>query len=188
MSLLSNSLIIASWPGFKSDNFIINFVEYKANFTELHLLTNFEIMPQARSKVKFFFLTSNQGLKNRKDLKRFLISIFNKEKKKLEAINYIFTDDKNLLKINKQYLNHNFLTDIITFDLSDKGQPITAEVYISLKRVKQNASIHQTTFKQELHRVIFHGALHLCGYNDKTDRQRNQMRKKENSYITDYFG
>jgi len=145
-------------------------------------------MPQARSKVKFFFLNSNPSLKDRNRLKKFIISIFNKENRGLETINYVFTDDKNLLAINKKYLNHNFLTDIITFELSNKDLPITAEVYISAERVKENAGIHKTTFKKELHRVIFHGALHLCGYNDKTSRQVNQIRKREDYYLAKYFG
>jgi len=145
-------------------------------------------MPQARSKVKFFFLNSNPSLKDRNRLKKFIISIFNKENRGLETINYVLTDDKNLLAINKKYLNHNFLTDIITFELSNKDLPITAEVYISAERVKENAGIHKTTFQKELHRVIFHGALHLCGYNDKTSRQVNQIRKREDYYLAKYFG
>jgi rRNA maturation RNase YbeY len=145
-------------------------------------------MLRAKSKVNFFFLNSSLSFKDRKKLKKFLISMFNKEKKSLATINYIFTDDKNLLEINKNYLNHHFLTDIITFDFSDKNQPINAEVYISAERVKENATIHKTTIKQELHRVIFHGVLHLCGYNDKTIHQINQMRKKEDYYIDEYFG
>lgn len=144
-------------------------------------------MRQAKPKVRFFFLNSSPSLKGRKELKKFLISIFSKEKRSLETINYVFTDDKDLFEINKKYLNHNFLTDIITFDLSNKGQPVIAEVYISVERVKENASIHKTTFKKELHRVIFHGALHLCGYNDKTTQQVSRIRKKEDYYIAEYF-
>lgn len=145
-------------------------------------------MAHPKSKVNFFFLNSCPSIKDRKKLKKFLVSIFNKEEKNLETINYVFTDDQNLLGINRKYLNHNFLTDIITFDLSNKNQSITAEVYISIERVKENASTHKTTFKKELHRVIFHGTLHLCGYNDKTTQQIIKMRKKENYYISKYLG
>lgn len=144
-------------------------------------------MPQAKSRVKFFFLTPTPSLKNRKELKSFLVSLFNNEKKKLQSLNYVFTDDNDLFEINKKYLNHNSLTDIITFDLSEKGEPITAEIYISVERVKENAFSHQASFKNELHRVIFHGALHLCGYNDKASSQVNKMRKKENKYLYEYF-
>ena len=132
-------------------------------------------------------MSPNPALKNRKELKRFLTSLFKKEQRRLESINYIFTDDKDLLEINRKYLNHNYLTDIITFDLSEIGQPITAEIYISVERVKENAVIHKTSFKHEMHRVIFHGALHLCRYDDKTTRQINKIRKKENQYIAEYF-
>ena len=145
-------------------------------------------MPKAKSKVKFFFLSSNLTLKNRNELKKFILSIFKKEKKRLETINYVFANDKKLLEINRKYLKHNFLTDIITFEYSDKNQAINAEVYISTERVKENASIHNTTFKKELHRVIFHGVLHLCRYNDKTAKEVAKMREKENHYIAEYFG
>lgn len=163
-------------------------IVYKANFTELHLLTNFEIMPKGTPKVNFFL--SEPGpltLKNRNKLKRFIISIFNHEKRILELISFVFTNDKRVLEINKEYLQHNFLTDIITFDLSEKNRPIVADVYISIDRVKENAILHSTTFKEEIHRVIFHGVLHLCGYNDKTLLQTATMRKKEDSYLTKYF-
>ena len=152
------------------------------------MLTNFEIMPKGKSRVNFFISEIKPfSLKERNRLKKYIISIFKFEKKKPELINYIFTNDKRVLEINNQYLNHNFLTDIITFDLSDKSRSIVSEIYISVQRVKENAIVHNTTFKEEIHRVIFHGALHLCGYNDKTHRQSAQMRKKENFYLAKYF-
>jgi rRNA maturation RNase YbeY len=92
------------------------------------------------------------------------------------------------LDINKQHLNHNYFTDIITFDLTPKGdKETTAELYISTDRVKHNAKDYNTTISNELHRVIFHGILHLCGYNDKSKKDIALMRAKEQEYLNLYF-
>jgi probable rRNA maturation factor len=137
-------------------------------------------------KVYFFFEERNFTLTKRGELKAFIESLFRKEKKKLETINYIFVSDKKLLEINRQFLNHDYFTDIITFDLSE-GLAIQAEIYISIDRVRDNARQLGFSFKSELHRVIFHGALHLCGCGDKTKREKEKMREKEDTYLTQYF-
>lgn len=105
----------------------------------------------------------------------------------IDTINYIFCDDAYLLEINQQYLNHDTYTDIITFQLNPKGEALLSDVYISVERVKENAAIHNTTFTQELHRVIFHGLLHLCGYKDKTKKDQEEMRKQEDRCLNNYF-
>lgn len=187
MSVLSNSLMIASCPGFKSDNFIFKY-GYKAKFYEIHFLTNFEIMSSdLNPKVNFFFDTASPNIRDRMDLKKFIISIFRSERKKLELLNYVFSTDRAVQMINKKYLNHKAFTDIITFQLSEENRPIIGEVYISVDRVRENAREYGTSFKNELHRVIFHGALHLCGFKDKTRSQIEEMRKKEGYYLTTYF-
>ena len=140
-----------------------------------------------RSKIRFFFDCVSSSLNNRRKLKSFISSIFIKEKKELGEINFIFTSDKILRRINKKYLGHDFFTDIITFELSEKKESIIAEIYISFDRVRENAVIHKTNFNKELHRVVFHGILHLCGYGDKTSRQVKIMRLKEDSYLSKYF-
>ena len=153
------------------------------------MLTNFEIMQSPLgSKVNFFFDRVVFNLKNRKKLKRFINHIFKNEQTDLRSINYIFSTDNSLHKINRKYLNHNTLTDIITFRLSEKRQPIEADVYISIERIKENAFNLEITFTEELHRVIFHGALHLCGFNDKKRSQQAVMRSKEDYYLYKYFG
>jgi len=140
-----------------------------------------------RSKVRFFFDEASCNLNNRQRLKTFISSIFSQEKEGLATISFIFTNDKTIRQINKKYLGHDFFTDIVTFELSEKKEPIIAEVYISCDRVKENAIIHKTDFNEELHRVIFHGILHLCGYRDKTNRQIKVMRVKEADYLSKYF-
>jgi len=139
------------------------------------------------SRIRFFFEGVSQNLNNRRKLKSFIYSIFIREKKKIGTISFIFTNDKTIHRINKRYLKHDFFTDIITFELSEKKEPLMAEIYISCDRVKENAVVNKTSFNEELHRVIFHGILHLCGYGDKTSRQIKIMRAKEGDYLSKYF-
>jgi len=127
-------------------------------------------------------------VKDKKRLKAFIFSLFKKEGKLLANMNIIFCSDEYLLEINKQHLQHDFYTDIITFDLSErKNGPITAELYISIDRVKDNALIQTTKLSDEIHRVIFHGSLHLCGYGDKSRKDIIIMRAKEEEYLRLYF-
>jgi probable rRNA maturation factor len=137
--------------------------------------------------INFFYLDVKPSLAQRAALKAFIETLFTSEKKKLSSLTYIFCTDEYLLGINKQYLKHNFYTDIITFGLSKADQPIAGEIYISIDRVKENAISLGLSFKEELHRVIFHGALHLCGYRDKKPAEEKLMRKKENEYLKRYF-
>ena len=105
------------------------------------------------------------------------------------SLNIIFCDDTYLLSINNQFLKHDFYTDIITFDLgSKKSDPIQGEIYISTERVKDNASKLGTPFIQELHRVVFHGLLHLLGYRDKLKKDQLTMRSMEDKLLMLYFG
>ena len=96
-------------------------------------------------------------------------SVFKAENKKLGSLTYIFCSDDYLSEINSKYLNHKSFTDIITFDLSNSSDNIVGEVYISIERVTENSKKFKTSFETELHRVMVHGVLHLCGYNDKTN-------------------
>ena len=116
-------------------------------------------------------------------LKSFIETLFKKEKKELGEINYIFCSDEMLLKINQDFLQHNYYTDIITFGLQEPGQPIEAEIYISIDRVKDNANQHGVSYENEMKRVLFHGALHLCGYKDKKKSEIQEMRAKEDQYL-----
>jgi rRNA maturation RNase YbeY len=102
-------------------------------------------------------------------------------------VNYIFCSDRYLLKINQTFLKHDYYTDIISFDLSP-GKMTQGEIFISIDRVRENAANFESSFKEELHRVIFHGALHLCGLNDKTENEKSKMRRMEEKYLKKYFG
>lgn len=105
----------------------------------------------------------------------------------LKSLTYIFCSDEYLLEINRSHLKHNYYTDIITFDLSETPEAITGEIYISTDRVRDNAETLCVTLKEELHRVIFHGALHLCGYKDKTPKDAKAMRAAEDRSLHAYF-
>jgi probable rRNA maturation factor len=135
----------------------------------------------------YFFFQHPTTLRNRNNLKACITNLFKKEKQALESLNFVFTNDEELLTINQQYLKHDYYTDIITFDLAAKGQPTQGDVYISVERVKDNARQLGVSFYKELHRVIFHGALHLCGYGDKTVKEEKKMREMENKYLDLYF-
>lgn len=98
-------------------------------------------------------------------------------------INYVFCDDAYLLKLNREFLNHDTLTDIISFDYT-LGKLISGDIYISVERVEENARFFSVSFQNELYRVMIHGILHYCGYNDNTEVETEQMRLKENYYIS----
>jgi probable rRNA maturation factor len=122
------------------------------------------------------------ALKQKGLIKDFVIQIFLAEGKALKTINYIFCSDNYLLEINRTYLQHDYYTDIITFDLSE-GELTVGEVYISIERVSENSQFHATSFREEMLRVIFHGALHLIGYRDKKKSEITLMREKEEHYL-----
>lgn len=126
-------------------------------------------------------------LKNRVALKSFIEKSVKKEGLSIESLNYVFCSDKYLLEINKQFLDHNYYTDIISFDLSEVPGQLIGEVYISVDRVKDNAKTHGATFSEELLRVIFHGALHFCGYKDKKPADAKKMRQMEDLWLTAYM-
>jgi rRNA maturation RNase YbeY len=134
------------------------------------------------------FFQNNITLKQRGKLKTFIKSLMIEEGYQAKDISIIFCSDEYLLDLNKQHLNHDYYTDIITFDLTPKKEKeITGELYISTDRVKFNAKDYNTTVTNELHRVIFHGILHLCGYKDKSKKDIALMRAKELQYLNLYF-
>lgn len=111
-----------------------------------------------------------------------LEDLISNEEKKLGSINYIFCDDEYLLKVNQDYLQHDYYTDIITFD-NVKGKTIAGEIFVSLQRVSDNASTLSKNYEEELRRVLAHGILHLCGYKDKSEQEEAEMRNKEDFYL-----
>ena len=126
---------------------------------------------------------TNFNLENQDQITNWITNTIQKENYKLKEISYIFCDDKYLLEKNIKYLNHNTLTDIISFDYS-VGKIISGDIFISIERVVENAKEFKVDFTNELHRVIIHGILHYCGYNDKTKEEKYTMRSKEDYYLS----
>ena len=137
--------------------------------------------------ISFNQADSKVTLANRVALKSFIEKRVKKEGFSIETLTYVFCSDKYLLKMNKDFLSHNYYTDIISFDLSETPGNLIGEVYISVDRVKDNAKTHGTRLKEELHRVIFHGALHFCGYKDKKPTDTKKMRQMEDLWLAAYM-
>jgi len=113
-----------------------------------------------------------------------LQKIAKSEKRKIDSLTYIFCSEEYLLSLNKKYLRHSTYTDIISFDFSERGGSIQGEIYISIPRVKENATTFSQPFEQELKRVISHGLLHFIGYRDKSKEEKVQMRLKEEACLS----
>ena len=127
--------------------------------------------------ISFNYETSFK-LASKSDYSKWLSLVIQSEGKREGDINYIFCDDEFLVKINQQYLNHNTLTDIISFDYS-VGNELHGDVFISVQRVRENAAEFMVSFEEELKRVMVHGVLHYCGYKDKSAKDQKEMRLKE---------
>lgn len=133
-------------------------------------------------QIQFHNADSSYTLKNKRAISSWITSAIIEEGKELAEVSYVFCSDDYLLKINQDHLNHDTYTDIITFDYTENGI-ISSEIYISVDRVKENAKGLGVAMLDEMHRVIIHGVLHLCGYKDKSDKQAAEMRAKEDYYL-----
>ncbi|TWF44702.1 rRNA maturation RNase YbeY [Chitinophaga polysaccharea] len=127
-------------------------------------------------------------LKDKRKLKSFLVDLFAAEGQGLKSLHFVFCSDAYLLEINKQFLQHDTYTDIVTFEMGEDPAVTEGEIYISIERVLENAEKFKVSIAQEQHRVIFHGALHLCGFKDKSKKDAALMRSKEDEYLEKYFG
>jgi probable rRNA maturation factor len=121
-------------------------------------------------------------LQNEDQIATWISAVILSENKKEGDINYIFCDDEYLLNLNEQYLDHDTLTDIISFDYS-VGNELHGDIFISVERVRENAQDFNVTFEEELKRVLVHGVLHYCGYKDKSEEDEQLMRSKEDEKI-----
>lgn len=143
---------------------------------------------QAHNAPIRFHLMYPFSLANRRKLQQVIRNLVKNEKRKLQSLDFIFCSDEYLLKVNQDFLQHDDYTDIITFDMADHNEagitPVCGEVYISVERVRENAETFKVPFVNELYRVMFHGVLHLCGYNDKTTAEKMEIRERESYYLS----
>lgn len=135
-----------------------------------------------RMRISFTTQTISFSLKRKHFVEELLSTVVKQEKKKAGDISITFCSDKFLIALNKKFLNHDTLTDIITFQYP--GKELSGEIFISIPRVRENAKKFKASFEQELHRVMIHGILHLCGYKDKTAGKKKEMRAREDHYLT----
>jgi rRNA maturation RNase YbeY len=138
---------------------------------------------------KFYEQEVDAKLKNRRALSAYLDPLIKSQREEVKKVNltYILCSDEYLHGINVQFLQHDDYTDIITFDLSEKESEVIGEIYISIERVAENAEKFKTTYDRELHRVIFHGALHLCGLRDKKPAEQKAMRAAEEAALAGWY-
>lgn len=140
-------------------------------------------MQQAK-EIQFFKEGTRFRLNHQKALISWLNRVARSEGFRIETLNYIFCNDIYLLELNKKFLEHNYFTDTITFSYAEKKGVIHGDIFISVETVTKNATLYSTKFSEELHRVMVHGLLHLCGYKDKSVRDQSLMRKMEDKYLS----
>lgn len=134
--------------------------------------------------INFFSEEIEFKISNEEKILKWLLGIIIDSEYELEEINYIFCSDEYLHKINLEQLNHDTYTDVITFQYNDSEEAIESDIYISIDRIRENAEKFKVTFEEELHRVMVHGILHMIGYNDKSEKEEEEMREKENASLS----
>lgn len=137
--------------------------------------------------VKVHYQKEGFRLRESRLLKNWISQIVINEGYKCDLVEYVFTDDELILNLNREFLEHDYYTDVITFKRSEEGDPIKAEIYISVDTVKSNAKEIGVPFIREVCRVMAHGILHLTGYNDNDETSRVKMREREDYYLRIYF-
>jgi|WetSurMetagenome_2_1015567.scaffolds.fasta_scaffold535330_2 probable rRNA maturation factor len=137
-----------------------------------------------KPKIFFFLEEVKYSLKQKRNIRSWIIQTAENEDYKIDVLNYILTNDDTLVQLNKEYLRHFTLTDIITFDLSESKGLLTGDIYISVDRARENAKKFQDSLSNEIKRLMIHGVLHLMGYKDKSQNDKELMRAKEEYYLS----
>ena len=135
-------------------------------------------------KILFFAEGTNFLFKDKRKIRHWIRSCLYEEKRSLGFVNFVFCIDSYLLQLNIKYLGHQTLTDILTFDNSDRVDTVSGDIFISIERVRENSVKFNTSFRNELHRVMIHGILHMCGYRDSRKSEQVAMRSKEDYYLS----
>ena len=135
-------------------------------------------------KIYFFLDEISYNLKDKRKIRQWIVKATENEEYTIGTLNFILTNDNILLTLNSEYLRHSTLTDIITFDMSEKQGEISGDIFISVDRAKENSKEFKVTLSSEINRLIIHGVLHLMGYKDKTQEEKELMREKEEFYLS----
>jgi rRNA maturation RNase YbeY len=143
----------------------------------------FEFRNKALNKIDFYDFNAKSNLLHKRLLKNFLFKLFEEQKQQIEKFDIIFCDDQYLRSLNKKFLNHDYYTDTLTFNLTTGKENRSGEAYISIDRVKDNAKSFGLKYQAEIVRVIIHCCLHICGYNDKSRKDLNKMNKIQDTYL-----
>jgi probable rRNA maturation factor len=133
-------------------------------------------------KTRIFYDGIKYRLKNSRKILKIIEKVIGEYRKPNGNLSFIFMDNEGLISINKEFLQHNYFTDVIAFDLSE-NDILEGEIYLSIETIKQNSINYKVSFKEEIFRVMIHGTLHLCGYNDNTSDERNEMKKLEDYWL-----
>jgi probable rRNA maturation factor len=141
------------------------------------------LLPYLTSEISFNTVDTNYTVRQKSVIRQWVELTIRKERKNLGSISFNLCTDEYLLSVNKEHLNHDYYTDIITFDFCEDNV-VAGDIYVSIDRVKDNAKIENKTIPNELHRVLIHGVLHLCGYKDKKPGDARLMRQKEDFYLS----
>lgn len=136
------------------------------------------------SSINFLNEDLSYNVVKKKLLRSWILNTIKKEGKKIDSINYVFTSDSFLYKLNIEYLSHDTFTDIISFQYNEEGEDIQSDIFISIERIKENAKTYNQRLLDEVHRIIIHGTLHLLGYKDKSKSQKEEMTSKEDYYLS----
>jgi rRNA maturation RNase YbeY len=138
------------------------------------------------SEINFFKEGISFRLDEQEQLKKWIRKVVTRNEFRLSVINFIFCTDRYLRRINKQYLQHDYNTDVVTFDNSVEKRVIIGDIFISIERVRENSKLFSTSFKDELRRVMVHGVLHLLGYDDKTQKEKEKIHRAEDLWLGKY--
>lgn len=157
--------------------------------TDFRITEYYDLCPKRVCMPAIFYEhEARSGLKQKRKLSAYIDGLVSRYKKEVVScsFSFIFCTDEFMLEMNQNFLDHDTYTDIITFDLSETKEAMQGEIYISIPRVKENAVIFKTRYADELHRVIFHGILHLCGFKDKKPKDQKIMRENEDYCLEHY--
>ena len=137
--------------------------------------------------IRIFYEEVKYRIRNSRELKKYIEKVIREERKVPGDLNFILTNDDKIKRINREFMGRNYTTDVIAFNYNE-GKTINGELYVSLETVFKNSKIYGVSFRKEVIRVIIHGVLHLCGYNDKESSESIAMKEKEEEYLNDYIG